>query len=85
MSVTKVTHLVEIHKYITWTVIQQYSDVKMQHNIIVNDNIMGEGVNLINNGHFGSNELSVNKPNIIRHFARLFLYLDSTACVTATS
>jgi hypothetical protein len=24
---------------------------------------MGEGVNLINNGHFGSNELSVTKPN----------------------
>jgi len=85
MSVTKVTHVVEIQKYITWSVIHRYSDVKMWHNIIVNDNIMGEGVNLINNGHFGSNELSVNKPNIIRHFARLFLHLDSTICVTATN
>jgi len=46
---------------------------------------MGEGVNLINNGHFGSNELSVNKPNIISYFARLFLHQDSTACVTATN
>jgi len=43
------------------------------------------GVNLINNGHFGSNELSANKPNIIRHFARLLLHTDSTACVTATN
>jgi len=46
---------------------------------------MGEGINLINNGHFGSYELSVNKPNTIRHFARLFLQLDSTACVTASN